>query len=374
MLEQVRTTVGDARIVEAAKVRSGGIGGFFAKERFRVVVEPGAEPARRARRGAPTVRVPEGGSNALALLDMADAVSAAEREQAVVAAGPARPGRRRSFDQVLAAAETAPPRTAGGGAEPPAPPAPGELATVPPARAARPNLRPPARRDLGRPAGRSATRPVDAIGAAVVDLTERRDDRAGPPAGAAVAERAPTVLEVLEPLRSLPAAPALDPHSAGVIAVVGHGDDLGAVAARLAAEAGADAVVIASPERPEGVSVWLWLRTARDAAARRARWMQRPNPVVVALDGSLATPAWIEVMLAALAPRQVHAVLDASAAPEGAAAALGALGPVDALHLVRVSGAEDPTRLTGLGVPVATIDGRVATMARWAKAVLTPGH
>ena len=41
LLERVRVEVGhDARIVAANKLRKGGVGGFFSKEMFEVIVEP----------------------------------------------------------------------------------------------------------------------------------------------------------------------------------------------------------------------------------------------------------------------------------------------------------------------------------------------
>ena len=57
LLERVRTEVGpDARIVAANRVRKGGVGGFFAKQAFEVLVEAdNTAPATATATGATTV-------------------------------------------------------------------------------------------------------------------------------------------------------------------------------------------------------------------------------------------------------------------------------------------------------------------------------
>ena len=57
LLERVRAEVGPgARIVAANRVRKGGVGGFFARQAFEVLVEPpDAESSAAARAAQPTV-------------------------------------------------------------------------------------------------------------------------------------------------------------------------------------------------------------------------------------------------------------------------------------------------------------------------------
>ena len=109
VLGRVRSELGaDAEIVEANKIRSGGIGGFFAKERFEVIARPraaapstGLPPgideaafdraaahvaaARSGMAADPTVELPRPAVSSAAptdLLGLADAVSSAEAAQA----------------------------------------------------------------------------------------------------------------------------------------------------------------------------------------------------------------------------------------------------------------------------------------------------
>ena len=67
LLEQIRTEYGaEARIVQAEKVRSGGVAGFFARERFNIQVEvPRVQvPPRRAPK--------RGGSPVQSVMDLVD--------------------------------------------------------------------------------------------------------------------------------------------------------------------------------------------------------------------------------------------------------------------------------------------------------------
>jgi hypothetical protein len=99
LLDQVKTEYGDAaRIVQAEKVRTGGVGGFFARERFHIDVEINVEPDGPAEPAAPAAP--------RSLLDLVERVSDEERE---LAAEPAREAAGRlstespSFEAVLAA-------------------------------------------------------------------------------------------------------------------------------------------------------------------------------------------------------------------------------------------------------------------------------
>ena len=104
LLERVRTEVGpDARIVAANRVRKGGVGGFFAKQAFEVLVEAddAAPPPRAHRRHgrehghrcftrATPLPAPAGAADARAagrapatILELADAVSDDERSNVI---------------------------------------------------------------------------------------------------------------------------------------------------------------------------------------------------------------------------------------------------------------------------------------------------
>ena len=111
LLERVRAEVGpDARIVAANRVRKGGVGGFFARQAFEVLVEPGADapagpsdgarpptapitlsaptstPTPMARPAVAAIAAAPARSEARAptsILELADAVSADERNEVI---------------------------------------------------------------------------------------------------------------------------------------------------------------------------------------------------------------------------------------------------------------------------------------------------
>jgi flagellar biosynthesis GTPase FlhF len=112
VLAEVRSRLGaDAEIVEANKVRSGGVGGFFARERYEVLARPAPATA------PPEPLTPAGLADLLgvaapppaSLLDVADLVSEAERAHAAEPPAPAPapasapvPGGPRSRAEVVA--------------------------------------------------------------------------------------------------------------------------------------------------------------------------------------------------------------------------------------------------------------------------------
>ena len=86
LLERVRAEVGpDARIVAANRVRKGGVGGFFAKEGFEVVVDAARTASDRARRRRRrSSRPPQLARRApTSVLDLAEEVNAIERDQVI---------------------------------------------------------------------------------------------------------------------------------------------------------------------------------------------------------------------------------------------------------------------------------------------------
>src|SRR5215203_6114485 len=76
LMERVRSELGpDAVVVKAERVRSGGVAGFFAKERYELTVEvPDDEAAH-----APAADAAESARGLAALLDAADAADVGAR-------------------------------------------------------------------------------------------------------------------------------------------------------------------------------------------------------------------------------------------------------------------------------------------------------
>ncbi len=89
VLARVKTEVGtDARVLEAKKVRDGGLGGFFSKERFVLTVEVPDAPAKRKRAPKPEVELdleaaPETAPPS-SILELADLMNEAEARETVI--------------------------------------------------------------------------------------------------------------------------------------------------------------------------------------------------------------------------------------------------------------------------------------------------
>jgi hypothetical protein len=118
LLQQVRDDYGpDARIVHAERIRTGGVGGFFAKQRFEVAVEVDGDspaaflPGGSAATATPVVpaqaAAPSAPASLGAPLSFEDAVAAvnAEARPAAVQVAPAAP--RDAIDLVLASMSAA---------------------------------------------------------------------------------------------------------------------------------------------------------------------------------------------------------------------------------------------------------------------------
>ena len=397
VLAEVMDRLGnDAVILAATKVRGGGVGGFFAKERFEVLAAPAvaapgagaragglpwddggdAEPAagapegpaarpvprRRAARAVPDRLVASTG-HVDALLALADAVSVTDRRApqarigAAAGSGPATAPEEQSFGAFLAAAVgrpdiidladravTASPGTA------PLPVRPS--VTVPrrrvpvlerpdpdrasPTRPALPEVdRTPLpeivvahTRDgrrlarlrpaftevprLTRAEARAATEAALAVRAPAPDRAAERALR--PTSAVASSAAASAMIEPVrvepvrvEPVRvgpvraraatvadqggrptsstsTLPWVPEPSLALPGIVLLLGDDAALRA-ARRLAEAAGRDPadVVVAAPVRPIDVRAWSWVRDADEAARRQARWLSRPEAVVVAV-------------------------------------------------------------------------------------------
>lgn len=173
--------------------------------------------------------------------------------------------------------------------------------------------------------------------------------------------------ELAEMLEDLPAGTA--PVMPGEITVF-----IGELAAAraLAASTGAE-TVIAAPTTPEGVSAWLVLRDPEGARHRRAKWLGRAMPTVVAIDGSPlgSDPEWVMAMIDAVMPDRLHLVVDAQWPihelgdwVSGLTSVVGEESVV--IDLVGADRAERPAAVLGLGLPVETLDGRSADGRTWA--------
>lgn len=385
-----------ARIVRAERVRSGGIAGFFARERYELTIDvPDATPAPTAglprRRGAGQV-VTAGGIDAL--LAAADAGDAAPDGTLVAppAAASALPEQRaprvstgeQAFASVLEQMramtglppehhlEVAPEPVAA--AERTFEPLGVPAAPVAPAAVA------------SSPAGASGTASAGGApgGAATAAATP---DAATPAAPAAPGVPRAVLAELGVPaemlagdgpvelsrlLATVPPAPPLPRDPGTVVVVAGPPADATRVADLLALRTGGTTVVAAGDAEPVGGGRRL---TSVTAAQRWRTEHHDPDGVtVVALGvrpGRVREESAAE-LLAALAPDQAWGVVDARSKRRDCTrwiAAVGARRPLDALAVGGLFDTSEPGTVLGLGVPVAWIDGVPASRVAWAAAL-----
>ena len=382
LLEKVRTELGaSTKIVSADKIRSGGIGGFFARERYEVVVEhdgivvPSVDVAKD-----PTQSV-RPRDIAPSLMDLVDQVSADER-----AAAP----RISTESEPFAAVMERMARDAGVPAEAPAdlilddepdldpveldspvPAAPVAVAPVP-APVIPPAPAPAAVSAMPVPAPSPSTvgfsTPAGQVGALV---------KMGLPASYVPAIPSPAAVEAAlrSSLTHLPAAPPMPRSTGSVVAVVGERTAALELARDLSASAGLDpdAITIATRKRlPARTPQNMVITGSDDALEKRRSWRRRDRPSVVVIDTELCAekPAWAYHVLAALEPEATWGVVDATRKTEDVAAWVDGLGGVDALAVNELDATVSPAAVLQLDVPVGRIDGRTASPSLWA-ALLT---
>jgi hypothetical protein len=374
VLARVRREAGpDAKIVSATKVRSGGLGGFFSKEAFKVTVELVEAPAPApvpAPRTEPELDERPLVAAAASIMDLADLVDEAEADwngsslpeyappAQVPAPTPVTPTVRPpapvpstekpSFNAVLRRLTS----EAGGPLPEPAMDFIETHMTPPPG--AEPAPAPVVR----RPTPPAVPRVDSAASRELLAL--------GVPESMLPADMSPgtAVAALLRSLR-LPSAPPL-PDAPGALTVV-FGERR--AAARLAADVAGELhldkrdVWIAEPG-PEGRPGRLV--TPADAAAERRTWTGGPNVVSLTAPAGGRDLHWAAAMLDALEPTAVWGVVDADRKTEDVHAWAESLGGLDAVAVERLDATVSPASILRLGIPVARLEGQKATPALWA--------
>lgn len=382
LLEQVRDELGaDARIVEANRVRKGGIGGFFAREEFEVVVEGHGDDAVtviREVRDEPATPAPA------SLLDLADAVSDNERDGATGIAESSPISTQTSDFGALLARLTRDLDDAAAQPQPQEPPAPAP-APEPPAAATH-TYEPP--RDTVTRAYEPADADVSALLRDAIDAQREATAATPPKPVPPTPEFMRTLIDLglpkaflprtmsnagarttmLESLSQLPEPPELPETPGVVIAVVGQGTAPAALARRLANELDIDFdhIELATPR--QGCD----LATPEAAAERRLRWRRRPEPTIVVCSTgrSRRELAWARGILDHLEPTIVWAVVDASCKSVDIGDRLTQLGGVDVLAVDGMADTVSPAAVLELGVPVGRLDGRIASAITWTELLL----
>ena len=389
VLERVRSEVGpDARIVGANKVRKGGIGGFFAKEGYEVVVDmpEGAEASRRAARPRPAAEAPNAATPISSVLDLAEEVNMQERRQVIDLSEPAVSTERGDFGAMLTRLTRE---------------LEDEEARANAPRALRPALERPRVEPLHEPQDDAPVAPqahyrrttTDDVPADVVQPAPPRPITPRPepapetiftPMPEAAPQPDPRLLALGVPVELAPSVaakndlrtalvqrfaqlppPPMLPRSNGVmIAIVGIGTAPIALAQRLADELDVDHehVALATPEAMSDIT------HPEEAEAFRRSCRRRTEPTIVAcsISPGRAQLGWAHRILDKLEPTITWAVVEGSCKPEDVEHRIALLGGADVLAITGIADTVSPAAILSCDVPVGRIGSNPATPAVWA--------
>lgn len=159
----------------------------------------------------------------------------------------------------------------------------------------------------------------------------------------------------------------------GIVAIVGGRDEAIEVAEMLARQLriDPDEVLLASPQAP--IEIPSHVDATRLAATARYRCTPLAIVVVELVPGRLGHE-WARTVLAGLRAEQVRFATATDRVVSQQQLAIAAVGGVDAVDLVDATSCPRPEAMLDLGVPVATIDGRRAGPEMWAATVLASNH
>lgn len=383
-----------ARIVRAERIRSGGVAGFFARERYELTIEVPETPLPRPRALRQAPAGPVGIDALLAAAEAAEADDAPVFSGSEPAAWPTPPSAAvTAWGQPPAEPQDDQPRVStgeetfasvleqvramtGGHAMPadvevPAPearvfeplvpaPAPAPAApTGPPASPVPPG--PPA---AGRGGSRGALR---RLGVPARLLSEGPEDDPAP---------------LSQVLAHIPAAPGLIRTPGTVVVVVGSGPDAAAVAAQVSErlrQSPTGVVLAGEVEAVAGRGRRLTTATAAERWRSRAGEQTEVSVVALGVGPEAESRPAAAALLAALEPDQVWGVVDAREKARDCERWLEEVGGERGMDVLAVRGlfeTTEPGTVLDLPVPVGWIDGVPATPVAWAAALslhLGPG-
>lgn len=398
----------DAVIVAANKLRRGGIGGFFAREAFEVVVDVPVPDlvstgSREEPASAPAPSAPRISTEAVGFASVLERMvrDAGIEDEGPRPVGPAlaRPAQRQPapLDELPVDTEAAPgtrdlPEEAEAeeAFEPlhPARVARDSLAsgrllgTLDPPVSASPATSTPA---TGLPGISTPAPTVPAVHVAPLvhaapapavlapALDQRWLARVGLPTN--VAAKLTTVstdpmIELLHLMEQVTRPEPLPTGRGAVIAVVGRRADALEVCDLFAAQLGLnpEEILVAAPTfRGTSVPEERRLPSVDTAHEQRRAWRRRPRPTIVAVDGAAgrARSGWATHLLEAVEPTMVWGVVEASRKAEDIRDWAKRLGGLDALAVTGLDDTVSPATVLGAGVPVGLLDGHEASASRW---------
>ena len=360
----------EVRIVQADKVRTGGIGGFFAREHYQLSVEMDGTTSDQGAAEEPS---------SPSLLDLADAVSDSElsyRASATTAddgftpgfppanpvnlSGPALSTDGETFAEILARLS----ETAG---SPIPTPAPANPDSPPDPLLARPIFAEPAERRCGTTAALRRPKKDFLPALSVQDLR----GLGLPPALVAASDGGDLLATLVRALRELPVAPPPPSRAGDVVAVVGDGETAWDAGLDVARSVGLDEramVYLTAGKAPTRIAPARRVTGIDQLAARLDRWRKRATPTIAVLDAPMSVKSawWNRRALATLRAQAVWLVVPATRKTDDVAGWVHRLGRADAVIVTDADSSADPASVLRLGLPVAWLDGRPATPGAWA--------
>jgi hypothetical protein len=345
LLAQAREEYGDGvQIVKADRIRTGGVAGFFSKEKYQLTIDV---PTRAA------TSVPE------SILDLAEEVSNRERDAAPFAPLAASPGPTMSTDSPSFASVLA--DITATIEEQPSKPSP-TLATAVseplPCVQQPPGVRNPVVR---------VTAPDRATHGKSLPALINPVFNGG---SSEVSLRA-----LVGALKELPPLPSLPDEPGSLIAVVGYDASRAWKSAlSLADRIGVPEMNLNLAARSNDIRVHASRRfdTVEAARARAEKWSRRTSASIVVVEATMgpASTGWTREILAALEPDAIWAVVSATSKTHDASAWIERLPACHAVMVTDVMASADPASVLEIGRPVATLDGAPATPGAWASVIV----
>jgi hypothetical protein len=369
LLTQVRDEYGGrATIVSANKVRTGGLGGFFAKERFELSVELSDDD----------IETTDPAASLLDLVDSREDRFEGHQPEPVPTVAPVRGGDSAvtplAIPVLPASVEVRTPAMAATGTVPP------RASVVSTTGAAFADVMAGLHNDLAKARQASPARPAPTVangrrayqGPALPEQPLVADLRAlGFPAELAAKATGPDPYRaVLTALVDLPEPPVLPSRPGDLFLIIGELTMAVRTAEWAARTLRLDPaqVLLAGPSTA-GTPIHASRRITGPAdAERRAHKIERSDtPSIVIVDAPLGVDvAWAEGVVGALDATASWATVDATRKPGDTATHLRTLGKVDGLAVYHAEISADPGTVLALPAPVALLDGAPAGAHEWA--------
>jgi hypothetical protein len=367
LLDRVRKEVGtDANIVAANRIRKGGIGGFFAREGFEVLVDVSDE-ARMRRPQSKTHRP-------TSVLDLVEEMNSSEREQIIdLSDSPTVSTETPDFGSLLAKLSRELDEEEAGMPLPDAKP----VSPRSHYRRVTPEAMPAPAPPLEEIAEPLFSEPIPiiepsahALAPTPIHALETRLAALGLPHELIPSNAAQSDVRtaLVQRLAQLPPPPMLPRTPGVVIAVVGIGTAPIALARRIAEEMDivAEHIVLSTPEPVSELSNPDEAETFRRGCRRR----MEPTVVAVSIGAGRAQLGWAHRMLDKLEPTVTWAVVEASCKPEDIGHRVSLLGGADVLAITGITDTVSPAAILRLNLPVGRIGPTPATPATWADLIM----